>query len=218
MEPFALILGTGSESQLPLARRSFSMVCSDPAQNCLQSPAPTERHRVAGPRGRDRQDKNVLGVVDLGGEGDLGRLEGVVGGEGDGEEEDAARVWAVRLGRARESTTASDARRAGEVDRGVVVARVRFRKPGQLPFNRRAGNVGRTGPMIVACHWNMLSPVGPAEHDEGGSRPRSRSSSVDGDSTVAIGLAKRVQRARWDGGGRGTRVSKGRPWNEERAR
>lgn len=30
-----------------------------------------------------------------------------------------------------------------------------------------------TGPMIVACHWNMLSPVGPALHDEGGSRPRS---------------------------------------------
>ncbi len=27
--------------------------------------------------------------------------------------------------------------------------------------------------MIVACHWNMLSPVGPALHEEGGSRPRS---------------------------------------------
>ncbi len=22
------------------------------------------------------------------------------------------------------------------------------------------------GPMMVACHWNMLSPVGPAEQDE----------------------------------------------------
>src|SRR6266403_209286 len=30
-----------------------------------------------------------------------------------------------------------------------------------------------TGPMIVACHWNILSPVGPAEQEDGGSRPRS---------------------------------------------
>jgi len=30
-----------------------------------------------------------------------------------------------------------------------------------------------TGPIIVACHWNMLSPVGPALQEEGGSRPRS---------------------------------------------
>lgn len=30
--------------------------------------------------------------------------------------------------------------------------------------------------MMVACHWNMLSPVGPAEQDEGGSRPRSTNS------------------------------------------
>jgi hypothetical protein len=26
---------------------------------------------------------------------------------------------------------------------------------------------------MVACHWKRLSPIGPAEHDEGGSRPRS---------------------------------------------
>jgi len=32
------------------------------------------------------------------------------------------------------------------------------------------------GPMIVACQWNRSSPMGPAEHDEGGSRPRSVSS------------------------------------------
>ncbi len=30
-----------------------------------------------------------------------------------------------------------------------------------------------TGPMMVACHWNRLSPIGPAEQDDGGSRPRS---------------------------------------------
>ena len=34
-----------------------------------------------------------VGVVDAGGEVDLWRLEGVVGGEVDGEEEDTARVW-----------------------------------------------------------------------------------------------------------------------------
>lgn len=42
------------------------------------------------------------------------------------------------------------------------------------------GSVGRsrarTGPMIVACHWNILSPVGPAEQEDGGSRPRSTNS------------------------------------------
>ena len=48
-----------------------------------------------------------------------------------------------------------------------------------------------TGPMIVACHcagqlpparsthtWNMLSPVGPALHEDGGSRPRSANSCI----------------------------------------
>ena len=38
-----------------------------------------------------------VGVVDASGEVDLGRLEGVVGGEMDGEEEYAARVWRVAL-------------------------------------------------------------------------------------------------------------------------
>lgn len=32
------------------------------------------------------------------------------------------------------------------------------------------------GPMMVACQWKRSSPTGPAEHDEGGSRPRSASS------------------------------------------
>ncbi len=31
----------------------------------------------------------------------------------------------------------------------------------------------RTGPIIVACQWNRSSPMGPAEHELGGSRPRS---------------------------------------------
>ena len=35
-------------------------------------------------------------MVDLGGEGDLRRLEGIVRGEVNGEEEDAALVWTVR--------------------------------------------------------------------------------------------------------------------------
>lgn len=40
---------------------------------------------------------NALGVVDLGGERDLGRLERVVGREPDLEEEDTARVRRVAL-------------------------------------------------------------------------------------------------------------------------
>lgn len=38
-----------------------------------------------------------VGVVDAGGEVDLGGLEGVVGREVDGKEEDTARVWGVTL-------------------------------------------------------------------------------------------------------------------------
>lgn len=40
----------------------------------------------------DRTVRVDVRVVDLGREADLGRLEGVVGGESDGEEEDAAGV------------------------------------------------------------------------------------------------------------------------------
>jgi len=32
------------------------------------------------------------------------------------------------------------------------------------------------GPMMVACQWNRSSPIGPAEHEDGGSRPKSVSS------------------------------------------
>jgi hypothetical protein len=38
-----------------------------------------------------------VGVVDAGGEVDLGGLEWVVGGEVDGEEEDTSGVWRVSL-------------------------------------------------------------------------------------------------------------------------
>jgi hypothetical protein len=38
-----------------------------------------------------------VGVVDAGGEVDLGRLEGVVGREVNGKEEDTSRVWGVTL-------------------------------------------------------------------------------------------------------------------------
>jgi hypothetical protein len=37
-----------------------------------------------------------------------------------------------------------------------------------------------TGPMMVACHWKRLSPIGPAEHELGGSRPRSSNSCMRG--------------------------------------
>lgn len=44
-----------------------------------------------------RRVANSLGVVDLGRKGDFGRLERVIGREGDVEEEDAARVWRITL-------------------------------------------------------------------------------------------------------------------------
>jgi hypothetical protein len=84
-----------------------------------------------------------VGMVDLGGKADLGWLEGIIGGKAYREEEDAARVGGITLG---------------------------IRSLEKIIHHKKKR---RTGPMIVACHWNMLSPVGPALHDEGGSRPRS---------------------------------------------
>lgn len=55
-----------------------------------------------GQRGRPLIPQNVqanrairidVGMVNLGGEADFGRFEGVVGREGNGEEKDAASVW-----------------------------------------------------------------------------------------------------------------------------
>ena len=48
-----------------------------------------------------------------------------------------------------------------------------------------------TGPIIVACHWNMLSPVGPALHDAGGSRPRSINSYRGNDQSLGAFVATR---------------------------
>jgi len=86
-------------------------------------------------------------VVYLSRKADLGRLERIIGREGDGEKEDAAGIRRVTLG---------DVSMVTMSHHGLRV---------QVPL---------TGPIIVACHWNMLlSPVGPALHEEGGSRPRS---------------------------------------------
>lgn len=66
--------------------------------------ADREQHLGDGKRGTPLIPEDVetnaavavdIGVVDLGGERDLGGLEGVVGGEGDGEEEDTAGVGRV---------------------------------------------------------------------------------------------------------------------------
>jgi len=40
-------------------------------------------------------------VIDLGGEADFGWLKGVVGWEGDGQEENASSIWRVSLGNTR---------------------------------------------------------------------------------------------------------------------
>jgi hypothetical protein len=73
------------------------------ALKCIGSVEPTFRN---GQRRRPLIPQNVktdrtvgidVRVVDASGEVDLGRLEGVVGGESDAQEEDTGRVWAVRL-------------------------------------------------------------------------------------------------------------------------
>lgn len=80
-----------------------------------------------------------VGVVDASGEVDLGRLEGVVCGEVDGEEEDTARVWGVAL-----RTVSHDVAVCCESGDGGVGP----------PATTQPGNQRLTGPMIVACQWN----------------------------------------------------------------
>jgi hypothetical protein len=82
-------------------------------------------------------------VVDLGREADLGRLEGVVGGESNGKEKDTPGIRRITLERPDVRSGASQSMK------------------------------GLTGPMIVAVQLNIFSPAGPALQEEGGSRPRS---------------------------------------------
>lgn len=58
-----------------------------------------------------------VGVIDLGREADLGRLEGVVGGESDGQEKDAASIGRVTL---RSSRRVSMSHNRAEGLRGCV--------------------------------------------------------------------------------------------------
>lgn len=58
-----------------------------------------------------------------------------------------------------------------------ALASAEHTKPGRANFPIFAS---LTGPMMVACHWNRLSPIGPAEHELGGSRPRSSNSCIIG--------------------------------------
>ena len=126
-----------------------------------------------------------IGVVDAGGEVDLGGLEGVVGGEVYRKEEDTARVWAFTL---------QDL---------LVTVLVRWTQTCHRHVMDQKGIILLTGPMMVACQWNCTaelsapflhrynllstsiasplslsiisnrhtrsSPIGPAEHEEGGS-------------------------------------------------
>jgi hypothetical protein len=87
-----------------------------------------------------------VGVINLRGEADFRRLERIIRREGNREEEDATGVRGITLMTQAVSLLESESGTEGK---------------------------GLTGPMIVACHWNILSPVGPAEQDDGGSRPRS---------------------------------------------
>lgn len=97
-----------------------------------------------------------VGVIDSGGEVDLGRLEGVVGREVNSEEEDAPSIWRFRLQQicqprfaacmfgchaaALDSWPHTCARGKG----GIVVLLV-----------KKVGDDSKlTGPMIVACQWN----------------------------------------------------------------
>lgn len=110
-----------------------------------------------------KTDRSVgvdVGVIDLGRKADLGGFERVVGGESDGEEKDAASIGRVTL----------------RSSYHVSMSHNQSKKVTRM----------LTGPIIVACHWNILSPVGPALHDEGGSRPRSINSCSQKDKSAPV--------------------------------
>jgi hypothetical protein len=93
-------------------------------------------------------------MIYLGRKADFRWLERIIRWKGDRKEKDAAGVRGIALigWRRRYSK-----KRLGNQDGSVL-----------------------TGPIMVACHWNILSPVGPAEQEDGGSRPRSINSCRSG--------------------------------------
>lgn len=97
-------------------------------------------------------------MVDASGEVDFGRLEGVVGREVDGEEEDAARVRRVALNvDVSHMLCFSALFPAGKV--------AGSRKTGPGPTNKAFARGNRlTGPIIVACQWNYTNPVSKCLH------------------------------------------------------
>ena len=108
-------------------------------------------------------------MVDAGGEVDLRRLEGVVCGEVDGEEEDAAGIWGVALFERRQLWLSRSCSCVTLVKNEGLIARDTQHPPIYRPEgmrqsdNKTAEEIARrktvvskqlTGPMIVACQWN----------------------------------------------------------------
>ena len=111
----------------------------------------------------DRSIAVHVRMVYAGGEGDLRRLERVVRGEVNVEEEDAALEGRI---------AGPHDRRLQECDRwkvtGHTVADV-LRKGTRVTAGLQSLGGGLSG----TCQWNKSSPTGPALHEEGGSLPMS---------------------------------------------
>jgi hypothetical protein len=103
-----------------------------------------------------------------------------------------------------------------ETNERRCVSQISIRLTTSVPSELQEEMEGRlTGPMMVACQENMLSPVGPAEQDEGGSRPRSMSSCEtrgEGDEN-GVDVAKTESRVTGEG-----RERRGRTRREEKRR
>ena len=126
----------------------------------------------------------------------LRRLEGIVRGEVDVQEENTTGVRAVRLRGPRQRTRSATRLRLASSRRKT---------------GAREGCEPRTGPMIVACQWKRSSPFGPALQLDGGSRLISANSCAEiharGDYTQ---IGAWPCRARGGGGG-GNHRWRGKP-------
>lgn len=92
--------------------------------------------------------------------------------EGNGQEEDAARVWRVAL----KEQSGSGKRQKVKTRRRKVSYRAHDRRLPLYDKSIQYPIAMRSTLLLVFLTWNMLSPVGPALQDVGGSRPRSASS------------------------------------------
>lgn len=108
-------------------------------------------------------------MVDTGSEVDLWRLEGVVCGEVDGQEEDAALEWTVTLAKVSGNVICGDSSSTYGTHDGCLPVELSITSVCARFRTHPAFRSGRSKQGYQRLLHTRSSPMGPAEHDEGGS-------------------------------------------------